>query len=509
MNFSFLTSFFKENKKTLTLPESFLIKKIKNLNNTDTLLVYENITIYHHAKSFFIPLLILDTHRGIYLFEYKEWSYDELKNSTISKATNQNSADETLAFENAHEFIKVKFNELTHNDGVPIYNFLLMENLNADEYKHLDISFKKLLPEGRVMFNDSSKKEIVTKLRSVSQINHDLPDIVNIMGNLLVQYLILNENKKEENIHLATDEQILFINAELQSYSVLNASAASGKTSSVLLKAMLHKMKNPKLKIIIIQATTLACDRLKQRLINSVERAIIELDITSIEIITPIELLNKHLRKLHKPELELVIHIDEKLMKKNFNVADLIICDDADLYESDFISYLKHLQKNSSLLLVQNHDDDTLTENNYHFTENFRAKDQTIIFKKAPQQAKAMQIISKLLKDNEASDILVVSDNLSKKKLNEDLEYFIKDKAILLDSSQNLLYQKLDSLILASYSQISSMESKFVILLDISDSPINEVIYALNLSTDTSYIIYEEESEDIQIIRNRVESYKN
>ena len=508
MDFSFLKSLFTKKKQTLTLPESLLVKKIKHLDNTDSLLVYENITIYHHAKSFFIPLLILDTYRGIFLFEYKEWTYDDLKNSTISKATHQDSADETLSFQNAHEFIKIKFNELTHTDGVPIYNFLLMQNLNIDEYEHLDNSFKTLLPKNRIIFNDSSKKEIVTKLRDVSAINDNLPSVVNIMGNLLVQYLILDDNKKEKDIYLATDAQITFIESELSNQTILKACPASGKTSSILLKAILEKLKNPNLKIIIIQATTLACDKLKHRLISSIERAIIEIDIPSIEIITPLELVNRHLVKLHKPKLETLLHIDNALMKKSFAAADLILCDDTYLYKENFTKYLLHIQKKSSLVLVQNSDNIKKSENTYVFTQNFRIKEQKVLFKKANQYAKTLQIIANLLKDNNASDILVVSDNISREKLNEDLEYFIEDKVILLDSSLNLLYQNLNSLLLASYDQISSMESKFVILLDISTTPIDEAIYALNLSLDTSYVIYDEESKNIKKLKDFIENNK-
>ena len=146
MNLSSIFSLFKKKPKTRKLPDSLLIKKLKEVSKNNGLSIYENITIYHHTQSFFIPLLILDPTRGIYLFEYKEWSYDDLKNATVSKATNQDSSNKSLAYQKTHDFIKQKFNELTHNDGVPIYNYLLMENLNSDEYKHLDDSFKELLP---------------------------------------------------------------------------------------------------------------------------------------------------------------------------------------------------------------------------------------------------------------------------------------------------------------------------------------------------------------------------
>ncbi len=510
MNIPFLSSLFKEKKKTLFLSRSLLIKKLIALEDNKTLFIYENITIYHHAQSFFIPLLILDQNRGIYLFEYKEWSYDELKNSTISKATHQESTEDTLAFENAHDFIRVKFNELIHSDGVKIFNFLIMENLNTSEYEHLDISFKELLPKHRIMFNDSTKKEIIHKIESATTIKKHLPTHIDIMGNLLIQYLIIDKDKNKEQIkHFCTRQQIDFIDSKLEDHCVLNAFAASGKTSCILLKAILEKLRDPSLHIVIIQATTLACDRLKQRLINSIEHAIVEIDITTIEVLTPMELVNKHLNKLHKPELEIALHIDTKLMKKKFNVADLILCDDADLYEYDFIKYLEHIQKKSSLILVQNHDSELKDDSNYHFTKNFRNKTVNIKFKKANQHAKTLQIVAKLLKEHKADDILIVSDNLSKKRLAEDFEHFIKDEAILFDSSQNLLYQKLDSLILASYNQISTMESRFVILLDIETSPVNEVNYALNLSTETTYIVYEEESIEIEKLKGKFEDNKN
>ena len=38
-----------------------------------------------------------------------------------------------------------------------------MENLNLDQYKHLDSSFHELLPEDKIMFNDSSQESILQK----------------------------------------------------------------------------------------------------------------------------------------------------------------------------------------------------------------------------------------------------------------------------------------------------------------------------------------------------------
>jgi hypothetical protein len=497
MNISSILSLFKKKPKTLKLPDSLLIKKLKEVSKNNNLSIYENITIYHHTQSFFIPLLILDPTRGIYLFEYKEWSYDDLKNATVSKATNQDSSNQSLAYQKTHDFIKQKFNELTHNDGVPIYNYLLMENLNSDEYQHLDESFKELLPHQKIMFNDSLESIILQKLQETPIATSPMPDEVNIMGNLLVQYLIFS---RDNTMNLATNKQIEFIESTTNGLETLSGSAYSGKTNSILLKAVLETLRNPELKIIIIEPTTLSCDILKQKLLNIIEYAIIEVDLTTIEIITPIDLVNKHLCKLKKTHLEVVLNIDDKLMHKSFNVADLIICDDSNLLSFEFIDYLSHIQKNSSLILVNEYSDE---ESTYRFEDSFKTKELEVIFKQANQHAKALQIISHLLEENSSTDILVVSDNLSKRKLKDDLEFFIRDKAILLDSSNNLISQDLDNLLLCSYSQISSMNSKFVILMDVANASLNEIEYAINLAQDTTYILYEQECENIKTLKEK------
>jgi len=498
MNFPSLTSFFKKKKKTLALPESLLVKKLKSITTANDLLVYENLTIYHHASSYYIPLLILDNSRGIYLFEYKDWSYDDLKNAKAEKATNQTSSTDTLAFEKSQNIIKQRFNELTHNDGVPIFNYLLMENLNAEEYEHLDISFQELLPKDKVMFSDSSHAEILQKLEHAS-LATSLPKAADIMGNLIVQYSIIDNNSE---LQLCTKEQMDFINAELNGHTTLSSPAGSGKTSAILLKAILEKLKKPEDKIIIIKPTILACDILKKRLLNTIEHAIVEIDITSIEIITPVGLLNKHLKKLAKPELHNSIYIENTLMSKKFKAAELIICDDSQLYPIDFISYLKHIQEKENLLLVSS----DAEEHNYTFERSFRVEKQEVHFLQTNQHAKALQLISKLLDSNDAKDILVVSNSLSKEKLNEDLESFIKDKAVLLDSSKNLINQNIENLLLSTYSEINGINPKFIILMDVCFAPVKELEYAFGLAEESVYILYEDDCKQVNSLRKKYES---
>ena len=477
MNISSFTSLFKKNKsKTLSLPESLLLKKLKILAQTNDFLIFENITIYHHAKNFFIPLLILEKQRGIFLFEYKGWSYDDLKNATAQKASNQDTSNHTLAFEKSHEFIKRKFNELLHNDGVPISNYLLMENLNLDQYKHLDSSFHELLPEDKIMFNDSSQESILQKMMQNNEEMAPSYNVNNIMSTLLIQYALIDTKKQ---IHLASAEQMAFIDEPLKSHEILRGPSGSGKTSSILLKAILEKLKNPHFKIVIIKPTNLACDILKKKLVDTVEHAIIEIDLTSIEIITPPNYTNRATR------------------------YDLTICDDSWACPTSFIDELNIAKNNKHVILVESSNDVT---DECKFTKNFKNQYKDTFFYEVNPYAKTLQIISKLLLTSKSSDILVVGSEIDKLKLQDDLNNYIEDKTTVLDATKGLIEQDLSNLLLGSYNDICSIDVDYVILMDISSANTKKLEYAFNLCRKGVYILYEEESDNLKQLRNNFES---
>ncbi len=478
MNLSFFTSFFKKNNnKTLELPQSILIKELISVANNNNLNIFQNITIYHHTQNFVIPLLIVDEKRGIFLFEYKDWSYHDLKNAKIEKATKQEASKDTLAFQRTHEFIKQKFNELTHNDGVPIFNYLLMENFNKEQYKHLNNSFKELLPEEKIMFNNSSPTEILNKMMKSDISKNKLPNLANIMGTLLIQYAIIS---KDKTMHLASKEQMKFIDSPLQKCYILKSLYGAGSTNTVLLKAILEKLKNPKLNIVIVKPTTLACDILKKKLLEIVEYAIVELDITTIEIITP-----------------------KDIVQKSFKMIDLLICDDSQLYSNNFISKISKYK--TSLILVERY---LKNEGKLSFTKKYKSQnEQSILYQENPY-AKTLQLIATLLINNSAKDIVVVSSNQSRENLKTDLEFFIEEKVISLDSSKNLIDQDLNSLILSSYEDINSLDVKFAILIDISSVDIYKLQYASNLAKEKVYILYQDECENLNILKDNFENYK-
>ena len=498
MNLSIFKSFFKSRTGDIALKNSEIFKNLKEMCQSNGLMFYQEKTIYHHTKKSLVPLLVVDPMRGIYIFEHKTWSYDTLKNATAKNSKDQTPADNTLAFDKIKEIIKTKFKELTHTEGIDTFNFLLMENLSTQEYEHLDPSLQKLLPEERIIFSDSTQEDMIEKLQNVKSPNNNLPDATYIVGNLLIQYLILSD---DDTMHMATQQQMDFIDAKTSGYQVLYGENGSGRTSSILLKSILYKLENPNNKVIIISPTVLSCDILKKRLLNIVEHAIIELDLTSIEIITPIELLNKHLNKYNKKPLESEddIYIDTMLMKKRYqNTAQLLICDDSDLLPNDFISYLKHIQNKDNLILVTNKHSD---EASFAFEKKI-FQNLDIKFIQTNPHAKALQLISKLLKENNARDILVVSNQSTKEKLDDDLEFFIKDEPILLDSSKKLIDQNLDNILLVTHDKTSAINARFVIVLDVCEASKISLMHAIGSAQDTVYLLYEHNCEQIENMTN-------
>lgn len=499
MKLSFFNSLFAKSNKPLVMPDSILVKKLKIVASENSLFLYNNVNIYHHANSYNIPLMLLDLSRGIYLFEKKEWSYDDLKNSTIEKAEKQNNSIDTLSYQNRQTIINQKFNEITHHDSVPIFNYLLMENINIDQYEHLNESFKELLPRNRIIFNDSSIEEIIEKLEYSELSKSSLPSQDEILGNLLIQYAILCE---DSSLKLCTQEQMNFIDDEIFGFEILQAKEASGVSNTLLLKAILEKLKHKDKKILIIKPSRLACDILKKKLLEIIEHAIVEIDLTSIFVLTPMELVNMHLQKLKKEPIKDELFIDDIIMTKKFHLAELVLCDDSNLYTDEFINYLLHIQNDRDLLLVNS----VIKDPRHVYTKTFLEESKTVSFYNANQYAKALQTVSKLLKSVPAKEIMVVSSHATKENLHEDMTFYINHKPLLLDSSQNLVDQKMDSVMLSTYDDIISLDVKHIVLLDICSTDLSKLNYAVNLAKRSVSIIYEQECQAINELKDTYEN---
>lgn len=501
MNLTFFKKLFSKETPELPVVDSVLVQKLKTVADINKFDLFTNATIYHHTQSHSIPLMLLDIQRGLYLFETKTWNYDELKNATIQKAQNQETQENTLAFQKKQNILHTKFNELLHHDGIEIHNYLLMENLATQEYENLDDSFLQLLPKNRIIFSDTTEEEIFEKLKDVALLEQP-PRKEDILGNLFIQYTIV---QKESSLELLSYQQREFIDTDLQQHTILNGVPSSGKSATLLLKALTLKLQNPQKKVLIIKPTRLSADIFKKQLLETIEHAIVEVDLSEIQVLTPLELINQHLLKLKKEPLVSTFMLDEILLKKSFYAADYLLCDDSELMPNRFVEYLKQIQQNKPLVLVTTHSH----EYDFFFNTSYIKEHREVFFLQTHPYAKTLQLVAKLLQDNAPEDILVVCNTLNKEKLSEDLEHFIEHNTTLLNSSKNLLDQSSNSLLLATFSETVELQPKHIILLDICSANKIELQYAFNLASDTIYLLYEEECDIITTLKENYESSKN
>ena len=476
MKLSFLTSLFTKDKKSLIIPDSLLIKKLKILSNEHDFALFDNVTIFHHSVQYHFPLIILDETRGLYIFEKKEWAYDDLKKAKVEKAQQQESRSDTLSFERKQDIIHQKLNELTHKSDVPIYNYLLMENLNASEYEHLDISFKELIPAQKVIFSDSPLEDILQKLHNATGDKSTQNTKDEILGNLLIQYTLLDENK---NVKLCTKNQIDIINHEIFGVESMQAPARSGKTNTLLLKAIFHLLTHKNAQVLIIKPTVLACDILKQKLLDIIEHAIVDFDILNIHIVTPYEFLDI----------------------KTSEIPKLILCDDANLLKNDFILQLIEIQKNTNLLLV-NYKTATYT----HTLKETFSFHNTVNFHHANKLAKALRVIAKILETSKAHDIMIVSSLQTQKKLIDDLYYFIEGTTTVLKVSEHLLLQTLNSIVFLDTLKIDELNPKHLIILDVTEKYTKYLQQSINKTSKSVDIIYDTPSDFIIELKEKYAS---
>ncbi|WP_297434130.1 hypothetical protein [Sulfurimonas sp.] len=471
MNKNFLFSLFGKSPQTQE-EHNLLIDKIYSLKKHTNLIIYDNVDIFLHKRRQTIPLMIYDEYRALFLFEIKEWSYEDLKNASLIKIQKAKQAQNTLSYTIMHEAVTNKLDEIIHNSDVPIHNYLLMTHLSSYEYQNLDDSLKKILLKEKIIFNDLDADAILNKLQKEPQNQNSYGSPQKIVGSLLTQYTLVD---KDNELFLANTEQKAFIDAPLENFTNIQAAPKSGLSSTLLLKAIFEILKNPSLKITIIKPTKLAKDILHRQFLEIIEHAIIEFDILSVSILTP----------------------DEIDIKKNSALGNIIMCDDGMLMQEEFIAHLKSLQAKHKIVLTN----DTADKVTFSFKESYLLKEKDILFYETNPHAKALQLIAQLLKQKDSKELLIVSNSDNRTKLVDDLKFFIEEEVKAFDSSVSLTFQELETLKLATYTDLNELIYNDAILLDIDEATNHELEYAINHAQESVHILYAEDSQNLQQLK--------
>jgi len=471
--FSFFSFFLKKNIKKKSQIKSELFQRIESLAKNSNLEIFSDLQLVHNEESYIIKLFIYDQQRGIYIFESKPWNFNELKNSTLKTTQNAQAGSNTLAFNKIHtaieEKISVPFKDL------PIFHYLLMENLSFHEYKCLDTSLQELLPDKNIFFKDEQTAEIFKKLQQRKESITVLPTITELFKELFIYYLIQD---KEKN-HLCTNEQISFINTKIQGVFVLKAPPYSAKSSLLILKSIKGILTKEYKRVILIKPTQYSKKRLYSFYEKIISQSNLILTDEQFQILTPVE-----------------------FQGEIFSDIDLIICDDSDLLLESFLFYLKEYYKEKNLLFVN---EIAIQAQSLHLYTSYKKNTAKHSFYLTNPHAKSLHLIASLLKENKATDIIIVSSLPNRKKLMDDLTNFIDADTYFLDEPSKL-EQNSDLLLLTTYEDIVDLEAKYFIITDISEVPTNKVHYLFTRASKQTYILYEKETLQIQQLKERYES---
>lgn len=475
MNFSFFSSFFQKDDQTTNQKKSYLLQKIEALKANSTLEIFSNLELIHDKKSHKIILFIYDQLRGIYIFEYKKWSFKDLENATITQTKNATPAENTLAFDAIDDILKKKLGLF----DIPLYHYLLMENLSSHEYESLNISLKKYLPKKNLIFKDEESAEIFKKLQLREEQQELLPSIEKIFSHLFIHYILQDES----TLYICNQEQISFINENLQGVDTLQGVTKSGKSKTALLKAIKEIETQKYKKVTFIKNNPFAKESFQIYLSQFLKEYHITFDKESLSILTPDEFIHQHKK-------------DPKL------IPDLLICDDANFYSEDTLLYITNLQKQTNILLINSHNPHAKES---LLTHSYKTNEAQCLFYQTNPYAKTLSLLSSLLQTTKASDLILVSHTSNRKKLQEDLIDFIEAKPVFFENISKE-EQNSDLLLLTTYEDIVDIEAKYFIITDIAT--VEKIDYLYEHTQDTIYILYENECNTVIQLKDKYENRK-
>jgi hypothetical protein len=511
-----LSSFFSSHPHTDESDTRRAYETLKNVSILNDLVLLENATVFSRRESTVIPLLLFDPFRGFFVFDVKSWDYSYLKDSK-AKASIQSAPQQNNIRVDAHQtLIAQKLNEVLHHDGCAVTNFVIFEKLTEEDFDRLDDSFGVLLPKHRVVFADESPQSIQQKLHDVEHY-YDIPlDPALLLGKLFVQFGILSD-ATHPGMRFATEEQRKFITRTYSDPVVqIVGTYGSGKSTALLLKAVYEKLKAPKRRIVLLEPTPLACEAQKRRLFELGKHALITLDDTAIEIMTPQELIDQHYGTLYKKNSADAGVITSKMMKSRFDIADLLLCDDATLLDDATIRYLIHIQQKRHLILAATRPIDDSYQT-HALRSSFRCPDDLLSFidGNAIESDAATEVnsvscangnpylhalvrLSELLQVREPKEILILtSDAQMSASLRDEINAYFGEKAELLPSSSNPPNKpEVQKICITEIENAVGLENNAVILCGICNSEPELLRYALGRAGESLSIILDEACEE-------------
>jgi len=497
---SFLT-FFSTKEEQKSISSHLPLKEYASLHQFP---FYESIPIFHRHEKENIVSILFDSHRGLYLFDSVSWTIEDLKNATVTSASPDKKANADVKVDSIHKFIQRKFNEVLHTEGCSLANILILEHLSKEDFEQLHPSFHALMPKERLLFSDDTPTEIENKLHNTLTVLDELLPTNTLLGALFFHLNILPDNLHKDNA-LLTQEQSLFITDTLPSFSTLSGKYGTGKSTLLLLKSIFELLAHPEYKIIIIMPTLAVCDLLKKQLLDIIEYAIIDIDLLSIQILTPQQVITQHYQKLYKNESFNFAKITPKMFSHQFQSSDLIFCDDSYLLDDEFIRYLIKQQSKKKLCLVTL---ETETESkNYLLSHSFRVpsaflqicnndldstniSSQNLHLLDGNPFMQIMLILREKLKNVSHNTILIALPHSQfALKLLDEINSYYGNISLIYRADEGLLNQDLGHILIATLNELSHLQREHVIIVKDKHSQENHICHAVGRASKSLYII--------------------
>ncbi len=484
MNISIFSNLFKKKEHSIPKGDSVVLQQLRAFASEKGLLLFENIPVFYRSKQMNVPLALFVPRHGLVLFEYKSWSFKELKDAQISKASHVEKKEESLAFENLLEFIQEKFIDTSDFEDIDIFNFVILENLKTDEFNLLDESFHQLLPKSRILFGDTTKEDMEQKF---NQLNKKLKTYTaqNTLPYIFGQYLV----PSNDAVYFANEQQREFIDKPLQSDENIHAARRSGASTVILQKALLEHFANPTKKISIFTPTKLHAILLQKKLLDILEYTTVVIDMDKIEILT-------------QEQFFASIEALEKSHKTAFGAGDIVIIDDAFAFDPIKLLTLKENLKNARSIFIN----DMTQEATFHLEKSYYGE---VEFIQANGIVTAMKEISHLLYKYKTAETMLISANADDDAFVDDIESYTGREVHPIDFETPVEEKKFRPIQLSGYDTYNPVYSDYVFLIDCCEIDVETLEYFAKSSKKKTFIIYEEPCDTITQLQNIIQSEEN
>lgn len=472
MLFSFLTRATSSKPKNQNSISFTTPPTLNNIVNKEGGKLFAHFNLFHNDTINTVDLLIFLPHFGIFIGETISWRAHELKDATVERSSRRIKRPAATRFESTESKIRRKLEDVLSFDSTPLHRFLWMQNITEKEFDLLDPSFHALMPKKHLIFSNDDMESIKAKFYALGEYRDEPLSAVKILGALNSHTFVLPTLLNPEGA-LLSPQQNLFLLSEYKGVTTLCGAAGSGKSMLLIRKALFHLLSHPHEKVIIITPTLLGGELLRKDLVSLLEYGALSIDLSALSFYTPMDRI-------------------ENL--KSFQEASMILCDDAYLFEPQFIQKLETQRGKRWLLLTAV--TPLASDLTFNLSSRFR---KDLVSKSIPHKSNrslvtALLQLRKILADAKPTDILiVVSDDYESIRLKEAVdEYFDLDTRLLLPGF-SLQYQDLDSVIITTTECIAPLSRAHVLLIEIDSSDPNYPL-ALSRASESLTIISSENS---------------